>query len=221
MKRFTDTQKWDDPWFWELSPTAKLLWFYLLDHCDNSGAVDYNPKIASFKIGQAVKPEHLAELQSRLKTLQSGKLWIINFIRFQFGGIEPTNNWHRSILKLLTTHGVNYPEDLEKSSPCQGAAEGLPSPPRQDKEKVRTSTGQEGVQGEGKKFRKPTIEEVRLLASKSGLPDVEADKFFYHYDSKGWKVGNQSMTSLNSAIAGWKTRWQANGTQPQQSGGFD
>lgn len=55
---------------------------------------------------------------------------------------------------------------------------------------------------------KPTIQEIRLAATKIGLPETEADKFFYHYESNGWKVGRVKMASLNGALAGWKIRWQ-------------
>jgi len=55
---------------------------------------------------------------------------------------------------------------------------------------------------------KPTIEEIRLAASKIGLPETEADKFFYHYESNGWKVGRVKMASVNGALAGWRIRWQ-------------
>lgn len=54
-----------------------------------------------------------------------------------------------------------------------------------------------------------SLEEVRLLAAKTGLPPEEADKFFHFYESKGWKVGKTPMKSVASAMAGWKLRWQA------------
>lgn len=68
---------------------------------------------------------------------------------------------------------------------------------------------------------KPTLEEVELAASKIGLPLIEAEKFFYHYESNGWKVGKVRMVSLNGALAGWKIRWQerrAGLEQPQKKG---
>lgn len=68
----------------------------------------------------------------------------------------------------------------------------------------------------------PSIEEVMLAASKTGLPESEAEKFFYHYESNGWKVGKNPMKSWQSALGGWKVRWQqAGGTNQTASNTAD
>ncbi len=54
--------------------------------------------------------------------------------------------------------------------------------------------------------RYPTIEECKLLAVKSGMPEVEGEKFFNHYESNGWRVGKNLMKSVNGSMAGWKLR---------------
>lgn len=50
-KRFSDTEKWSDPWFSELTPELKLLWLYILDSCDHAGIWNVNQKLAEFKMG--------------------------------------------------------------------------------------------------------------------------------------------------------------------------
>jgi hypothetical protein len=61
------------------------------------------------------------------------------------------------------------------------------------------------------KFTKPTLEEVKLMAVKVGLPASEAEKFFNYYESNGWKVGKNRMQSYSHAMGGWKLRWEAAG----------
>ena len=51
MKRFTETNKWEDPWFRKLKPEMKLLWSWLLDSCDNAGIIDADIELAAFQIG--------------------------------------------------------------------------------------------------------------------------------------------------------------------------
>lgn len=66
----------------------------------------------------------------------------------------------------------------------------------------------------------PTLEEVKLQAAKTGLPEREAQKFFNYYESIGWRVGRAGhrMVSFTNALAGWKLNWEernrgANGVQ--------
>lgn len=63
------------------------------------------------------------------------------------------------------------------------------------------------------RFNVPTLEEVKLGFSKTGLPSSEADKFFHFYESKGWMVGKNKMKSLNGAIGGWAARYRE-GSKP-------
>ena len=60
----------------------------------------------------------------------------------------------------------------------------------------------------------PTLETIQLEASKIGLPDVEAEKFFCYYSSNGWRVGRNPMKSWPHALRHWKLNWQ-----PKQNGG--
>jgi hypothetical protein len=53
-----------------------------------------------------------------------------------------------------------------------------------------------------------TIEECKLLAAKAGIPVTEGEKFFYFYESKGWKVGKSPMRSVGGAMGGWACRWR-------------
>jgi len=56
----------------------------------------------------------------------------------------------------------------------------------------------------GTRFAAPSLEEVKLQASKIGLPDSEAEKFWNYYESNGWRVGKNPMRSWSSALTNWK-----------------
>ena len=58
-KRFTDCDKWRDPWFRRLSVQAKLVWLWLLDNCDNAGVIDVDIELAAFQIGEEIKRDAL------------------------------------------------------------------------------------------------------------------------------------------------------------------
>lgn len=153
MKRLTDTNKWDDPWFQPLSPTAKLLFLYLLDHCDIAGVVRPNLQLAAFQIGQSVEEKHIIELGDRVKLLAPGKYLLPKFVAFQFGKLSETSLVHRSVIKAIQSH------NLTDSIPCPSHTQGIShipnqiphqiSPKTKEKEKEKEKgTGTEGVQGE-------------------------------------------------------------------------
>jgi len=59
-----------------------------------------------------------------------------------------------------------------------------------------------------RKFIRPSPEELQLQATKIGLPEREAEKFFNYFESKGWKVGKSPMQRWRSALANWKLNWE-------------
>lgn len=59
-----------------------------------------------------------------------------------------------------------------------------------------------------KAFRHPSLDECRLLMARAGLPEIEGDKFYHFYESKGWRVGKTPMKSLASAVARWRIEYE-------------
>ena len=73
-KRFTDTEKWDRPWFLALPPEYKAFWEYLRDKCDRAGIWYVNFELASYLIKSPIDPEmakrliHLFDALNKLGT---------------------------------------------------------------------------------------------------------------------------------------------------------
>mgnify|MGYP007083429594 FL=1 len=101
-KRFTDTHIWKNQrWFRKLSPTHKLVFFYIKDQCshagiwkidcsdilDDLGIEDFDLSVFIESVntefdkisGKKIKKE-------RLKLLENNNLWITGFIQFQYQG---------------------------------------------------------------------------------------------------------------------------------------
>lgn len=58
------------------------------------------------------------------------------------------------------------------------------------------------------KFSPPTYNQVQLEAQKIGLPQDEAELFYAHFQSNGWKVGRVQMKSWTDALNVWRIRWK-------------
>lgn len=54
---------------------------------------------------------------------------------------------------------------------------------------------------------KPSMEECVKAAVSHKMPEAEGRKFFYHYESNGWRVGKLPMQSFAGAMGGWYERW--------------
>ena len=57
------------------------------------------------------------------------------------------------------------------------------------------------------RFAPPSLDEVKLQAAKIGLPEVEAEKFWNHFESNGWRVGGRSpMRKWPASLQNWNLR---------------
>jgi hypothetical protein len=108
MKRFTDTELWDQEWFMELTPKQKCLVQYFWAKCDNAGVLKPNWKLISLQIGEDVSENDLSDIdKGRQFESINGKVWAVEFIKFQQNGkLSYRKPPHRQIIRLLTDHGL-------------------------------------------------------------------------------------------------------------------
>lgn len=80
--------------------------------------------------------------------------------------------------------------------------EGSPQTPYKEKGKKPTTTTTTRARA---RFVKPTVEEVAAYIREKGYT-FDAGRFWNYYESKGWKIGRNSMASWHSACATWQLR---------------
>ena len=131
-KRFTDTDKWERPWFRKLPLPYKLLWSYITDKCDIAGIWYADFELASFMIGEQVnQTEALRLFEKQVKILPGGARWFIaEFVAFQYGTLVPNNNMHRSVLMRL--HDASLTSNPAPKLPLK-----VPSGGDKDKDRVK------------------------------------------------------------------------------------
>jgi hypothetical protein len=105
-KRFTDTAKWDDPWFAELPSKYKLFWVYLLDECDHAGIWKVNFRKAQFMIGESLEQaEVMRYMSDRVKKVDESYWLVTKFVKFQYGSLK-RDNVGISATAILKKHGL-------------------------------------------------------------------------------------------------------------------
>lgn len=133
-KRFTDTEKWGDPWFRNLLPEYQRFWIYLLDRCDTAGVWEVDFEVVEFFLKQKYSEKEIINLlKGRIVIFDNQKKWFIpKFISFQYGRLDPFCNPHKSIFKLLSSYKLEgYLEGINTSNTRQDKT-------IQDKDKTRT-----------------------------------------------------------------------------------
>jgi hypothetical protein len=85
-KRFTDNEKWQDNWFTDLTNDQKIIWIYLLDHCDNAGLWKVNIKNLNYFCSTNISVEEVISVFKNRLTQVKEDLFLINkFCLFQYG----------------------------------------------------------------------------------------------------------------------------------------
>lgn len=130
-KRFTDSAKWDDPWFAELPSKYKLFYIYLLDECDHAGVWKVNFRKANFMIGETLEQaEVLRYMSDRVRRIDEAYWLVSKFIKFQYGSLK-NDKVGLSALAILKKHGLTEFAEEQKEAPTKP----LPSPYQGAKDK--------------------------------------------------------------------------------------
>jgi hypothetical protein len=209
--RITNIEKWKDLWFSNLTPHAKLLFFYFVENCDNAGFFEVNKKFMLFYTG--LSEEQLMEAgtelkKSYIKSKDGTKLWFKNFLKYQKKlPLNSASNVHKQIIFLMQ-------DNLSDETKFKGNAvinNLLPNDlqiskiTRKKREVSEENNSEEMPIIKTHKFIVPSTEEVYeyMVEKEFEFAKIESEKFINFFESKGWKVGKNPMKNWKSAIANW------------------
>lgn len=217
MKRFTETLKWEDPWFRRLKPHQKLLWQYMCDRCDHSGVIDLDYEAASFQIGAEVSEADLLAFGERVEKLPCGKAWVTKFVKFQYGELSMECKAHRPVFAAIAKNGLNE----RVSKPIDTLSKAIRGSPvdyhsslqEADKEKDKESVGG-GVGGGASGL--PDWPAVKANALQIGLAEWKARDFFDEMEGCGWLDYNRRpIRKWQNVLNRVKVKWEADGRPSQ------
>ena len=111
-KRLHDTEIWRGLWFRKLPKESKLLWMYLKDACNCAGIVEVDDfEQMSFLIGCKITQDHLNQLDKQLRSIDSRRVLILDFIDFQYGPLTEHHKMRNKIFSELAKFDLKYPID--------------------------------------------------------------------------------------------------------------
>lgn len=209
--RFTNTEKWQDGWFYNLKPLEKLLFIYLCDNCDIAGFIEYIPEKYSADTGIDKKT-----IDTIIKGYQKGivfskdrsVLFLINFLRHQKNlPLSENVPTHRGIIQKFNKYSnvfeyQNYKEFIERVSKGYqyplGNGNGNGNGNGEGK---KGGVGEKGESGKKQKeFSPPTFEEVKNYFIEKGFSPETAKRAYEGYEVADWHDSN------GKKIKNWKQK---------------
>ena len=192
----------DSDAFLDMPLSTQALYFHLAMRADDEGFVN-NPKKIQRMIGASDDDCRILASKRFILTFQSGiiviKHWKIhNYI--QSDRFKETVYFEEKTMLALDDNKA-YTERIQDVST-------LDTQYSIGKDSIVKSSIEKKVAEaplSSKRFVKPTLEEVKeyCLSRKN---NIDAQQFIDFYESKGWKVGNQSMKDWKACVRTWEQR---------------
>ena len=108
-KRFIDTELWQKEWFQDLSVENKILLKYIFENCDCAGVWNSNYRLASFILGVPVNQEDIKKINEKkeqFEILSNGDIFVIDFIKFQYGTLSENCKPHKPVIEKLKKYNL-------------------------------------------------------------------------------------------------------------------
>jgi uncharacterized phage protein (TIGR02220 family) len=134
-KRFIATELVNKRWFRILPINMKFTWIYLTLICDHAGIVEFDDGLFSFHLNEDISKEELLKYFSDKITFfdDDSKIFIKDFVNFQYGELNENNRVHRSVLNILHKNNINVKKNKPLVRPLKGCKD-------KDKDKDKDNT---------------------------------------------------------------------------------
>lgn len=210
MYRTIDTSVWDDPWFAELEPDAKLFFLYLITNrrTNASGAYELTERQMMFETGLSADGIHtvLIALAERIRWYPGERIiWVRNFYRYQCVNEKMRTSARTHVAGLPASVrqeiGKTYPELV----------------PDEDRVSKRSRNGISSNSNKEKQREEVTVTQPR--AAEDGYPP-EFETFWQRYPRKepskkeaarSWVRVSADANVVMAGLERWIPVWAARG----------
>lgn len=204
----------DSDLFLDMPATTQMLYFHLAMRADDDGFIN-NPKRIMRMIGSSdddmkilISKQFIIPFDSGIVVIRHWK--IHNYIRSD--RYKPSIYKEKQQLKFegnlvyqLSPDGI--PDDNQVGDKMDTQYKLDKDIDRDRLDKDNNIYGDENVpqpkKKPTKKFKKPTLEEVKAYCSER-KNNVDAEKFIDYYESNGWHVGKNPMKDWKAAVRTWE-----------------
>jgi len=205
-QRYINTDFWRDDYIENLDPLERYLFIYCLTNPQTNIAGVYKVSIKRMAFETGLDRDMLVKMLARFQkdckiAFIDGYIVIKNFIKHQ--KVNP--KIEIGIAECLK----DIPESVEKwlnntlSKPIDSLSKPLNylNVNTNDNTNVNDNRKKETIKKA--KFVKPSIEQIKQHLSDKQIVGIDAEKFYYYYESRGWTIGKSAMKSWEAAIQTW------------------
>lgn len=209
-KRFIDTDFFKKGFVKGLDSPYKLLYFYILCECDMSGIWEIELDVASLRVGYEYDLESVKNAFGDRIQISGNKLFLVDFIPFQYGELKEGHRVHESVLRNTLSKGFKYPLQRVKEKEKEKDKVKVKEKEKDKREIVFPWTSEKFLNlwqewknykrlEHGFKFRSPQSEQASLtqLANETGGNEKWACDSILYAMSKGWKGAYPEKSKTN------------------------
>lgn len=211
MKRFSDTLRFAEPWYYELPIEMKMAWEFIWANCDNAGVWNPNTKLAEIQIGKKVDwKTMLSRCEGKIVKLENGRWYLPEFVSFQCGVLSENCRPHAVVIGLLRNHGLMEKDSLSIVYPYSTGRvleQDKDKEKDQDKEKDKDQDTPPRISKD-----RGTLDEIKAFAVELGMPESDGEACFHKWDGNGWTNGGAKIKDWRATVRSWK----ASGYLPSQ-----
>ncbi len=131
--------------------------------------------------------------------------------------IRPQKN---NVITLISICNYDDFQNIEPQTEPQTSRRQTTDEPQTDRNKNDKNVNNDNNRDKdetAKRFVPPSINEVQSYISEKKY-SVNAERFFNHYESVGWKVGRNKMKDWRASIRKWQQNERNQSTKPEETG---
>ena len=209
----------DSDAFLEMPISARLLYYDLGMRADDDGFVN-SPKKIMRMVGASPDDLNILALRKFIIPFDNGvvviKHWKIhNYIqndRYH----ETAYKEQKDMLELDENKAYRLPKSGE-NVPCIQDGYNMDTQVRLGKDSIGKDSIGNNKRPSGHVFVKPSLEEVQAYCEERNN-GIDAEAFIDFYESKGWKIGKDSMKDWKAAVRNWERSKKERAGANNQSG---
>lgn len=235
MKRYVESQRWNDPWFRKLTGRNKLAWLFISQTSNACGVVKVDLELWSFTlgIGNMDWEGFFKAIEERIVRLPGGDIWIPQVVADHYGPLSRECRYHLPVIAFLHRHDlIDHPEiiwkkefaaELKGSEPLTKGCQPYPKGSEPLENNDFGGLGSDDTKAKkGKRFIKPTVEDIAHYCEERNN-NLDPNQIFDHYEACGWVQGRagKPIRDWRAAVRTWEGKRFSDSVIPFQAGRLD